>query len=125
VKKCILLSIICCFFTAISFTLNAQDVIDVPLQGQKPPGNLGKPNSETGFTLSCYVMVSTNTLFITCSSGTINAIVQLDNETTGFSSMAPVQLSAIPSSFPLLGSGSYCIEIMLSSGETYYGYFYL
>ena len=94
---------------------------EIPIKADIPPGN--NPHSQTQVPITCYLMSAVNTVLISSSSITTSAHVEIENTDTGLTVAQDIQISAIPTSIILPGSGHYIIYIYLPSGTMYYGEF--
>lgn len=99
----------------------AQTPEDIPLGELFPPGN--NPHSPSVVPITGYVFPYSGDVALYSSSYSGNALVLLENLTTGAYSMNEVYISSSLATIPLLGQGNYSITITLSFGTTYQGSF--
>lgn len=102
-------------------SLYAQDPEEVPVVIPHPPGN--HPHSPQPSPITCYLFSSTESLALSSNIISENALVLLENTTSGSNSIEEVYISSIPETIPLLGPGNYSITITMSSGAVYSGVF--
>lgn len=94
---------------------------DIPIYPPQPPGNT--PHAPQLSPITCYLFSSTESLALSSNTISDNALVLLENTTTGSNSIEEVYISSIPETIPLLGPGNYSITITMSPGAVYSGAF--
>ena len=116
------------FLFTIAFTLSfgsirlyAQEPEVIPIVIPHPPGN--HPHAPQLSQISCYLFSNIESLALSSNTISENALILIENISTGDFSMEEVYISSIPETLPLIGPGNYSITITLSSGPVYFGSF--
>ena len=106
---------------SVAHAINQTPPDEIPIFTPPPPGNT--PHAPLLSPITCYLFSSIESLALSSNTISENALVLLENTTTGGYSMEEIYISSVPETIPLIGPGNYSITITLSSGALYFGVF--